>query len=65
MARKYRIGVTIQQRQADGSLVKAEFGGLARVEGTEEQVAKMLLEAEQHGNAGKSRIHISMMPNIP
>jgi len=55
-----RIGVTIQQRQPDGSNVKVEFGGRATgIEGTKEQIAKMLLEAEMHGNSGKSRIHIS------
>lgn len=56
-----RIGVIIQQRQSDGELVKVEFDGLAaNVEGTKEQIAQMLLEAEMHGNAGKSRVHISM-----
>lgn len=58
---KLRIGLTIQQRQLDGKLVKVEFGGLAtNVEGTKEQIAKMLLEAEMHGNDGKARLHISM-----
>jgi len=55
-----RIGVKIQQRQPDGSLVKVEFDGRAtNIEGTKEQIAKMLLEAEMHGNAGKSRVYIS------
>ena len=55
-----RIGVVIQQRQPDGSLAKIEFGGRATgIEGTKEQILKMLLEAEMHGNAGKSRVHIS------
>jgi len=59
---RLRIGVVIQQRQPDGSLVKVEFGGLAtNVEGTKEQIAKMLLEAEMYGNVGKSRTHISMV----
>jgi len=58
---KLRIGVTVQQRQTDGSNVKIEFGGRAIVtHGSKEQIAKMLLEAEMHGNSGKSRIHISM-----
>lgn len=56
-----RIGVIIQQRQPDGSLVKVEFFGRATgIEGTRKQIAEMLLEAEMHGNAGKSRIHISV-----
>ena len=55
-----RIEVTIQQRQPDGSNVKVEFGSLATgIEGTKEQIAQMLLEAEMYGNAGKSRVHIS------
>lgn len=59
---KYRIGVTIQQRQPDGSLVRVEFGGLAtNVQGTKDQIGEMLLEAERHGNDGKSRIHIMMV----
>lgn len=58
---KYRIGVTIQQRQPDGSLVKVEFGGRAMTsEGTPDQIGYMLLEAEQHGNDGRARIHITM-----
>ena len=58
---KLRIGVTIQQRQPDGEMVKVQFGGLAtNVEGTSQQIADMLLEAERHGNDGKSRTHISM-----
>ena len=58
---KLRIGVTIQQRQPDGGMVKVQFGGVATsVEGTPQQIADMLLEAERHGNDGKSRIHISV-----
>lgn len=30
--------------------------------GTETEIGAMLLEAEQHGNLGKARIHVSMMP---
>ncbi len=55
-----RIEVTIQQRQLGGDQVKVKFSGTATdVEGTKEQIAKMLLEAEMHGNDGKSRIYIS------
>jgi len=55
-----RIRVKIQQRQPDGSNVKVEFEGQATgIEGTKEQIAQMLLEAEMHGNAGKSRTYIS------
>ena len=58
---KLRIGVKIQQRQPDSSLVIVEFSGqVANAEGSKEQIAHMLLEAEQHGNDGKSRIYISM-----
>lgn len=56
-----RIRFTVQQRQPDGSNVKVEFEGLATgVEGTREQISKMLLEAEMKGNSGKSRVHIFM-----
>jgi len=59
---EYRIGATIQQSQPDGSLVKVEFGGLAtNVQGTKDQIGEMLLEAERHGNDGKSRVHLVMV----
>ncbi len=56
-----RIEVVIQQRQPDGSNVKVEFSGQATgIEGTREQIAEMLVEAEMKGNTGKSRVHIFM-----
>lgn len=57
----FRIGVRVQQRQPDGSLVNIEIEGPAtKVVGTREQIAKMLLEAEMKGNTGKARVHISL-----
>jgi len=50
---------TIQQRQPDGSLVKLTFKGkVEEMVGSIEKVAEVMLEAEMHGNDGKSRIHL-------
>lgn len=61
----YRIGVTVQQKQKDGTLLKVEFGGRAtNCQGTKEEIAEMLIEAETYGNTGRARIHISMAEDI-
>lgn len=50
---------TIQQRQPDGSLVRLTFKGkVEEMVGSIEKVAEIVLEAEMHGNDGKSRIHL-------
>lgn len=50
---------TIQQRQPDGSIVGLTFRCKAEsMFGPIEKVAEVLLEAEQHGNDGKSRVHL-------
>lgn len=50
---------TIQQRQPDGSLIGLSFHGTVdELNGEPEKVAEVVLEAEMHGNDGKSRIHL-------
>ena len=58
---------SIMQRQPDGSLIGIEFHGMAdNVEGPKldsgevdmVKVGRVILEAERHGNAGKSKIHL-------
>lgn len=62
---RYRVSVTIQQSQSDGPPLKVEVGGLVHIiEGTVDKVGAMLFEAEQHGNAGGARIHISLNKDI-
>ena len=57
--RKLTIKGSIMQRQPDGSLVGVEFSGrVQKVQGAIEKVAEVILEAEMHGNDGKSRIHL-------
>jgi len=47
------------QRQPDGSLIGMEFHGVVdTVIGPMEEVSKVVLEGEQHGNDGKTRVHI-------
>ena len=54
-----KFSIYVQRRMHDGSLVfvKAE-GEIVEQKGSDKQVAEVLLEAEMHGNAGKSRVHI-------
>jgi len=49
----------IHQRQPDGTLIGLTFRGkVQRLDGPIEEVAKVVLEAEMHGNDGKARIHL-------
>lgn len=46
-------------RKPGGKLVVLEFKGIVqRWDGTKLEVATMVLEAEMHGNAGKSRVRL-------
>ena len=50
---------SIYQRQPDGKLIGLEFRGeVQELRGSIEEVAEVVLEAERHGNDGKSRIHL-------
>ena len=58
---KPTIKGSIQQRQPDGSIIGIEFAGkIQTMLGPIEKVAEVVLEAEMHGNDGKSRIHLWM-----
>ena len=50
---------SIMQRQPDGTFIGLEFyGGVVELKGSIEEAAKVVLEAEMHGNDGKSRVHL-------
>ena len=53
-----RIRGRITQTQRDGAQVGLTFEGEIQLIGPIEEVAKVVLEAEMHGNAGMARIHL-------
>ncbi len=67
MAENPSIQGTITQRQPNGDIIGIEFHGIVdKVHGPKlnteridmRKVGEVILEAEMHGNAGKSRIHL-------
>ena len=54
-----KLDITISQRQPDGKKIMVEGEMKVKTQvGTDEEIAEMLLEAEQHGNDGGARVHI-------
>lgn len=57
--RPRRVTLSFTQRQPDGRMHGIEVDGVVITQvGTDEQIGKILLEAEQYGNAGNCRVHI-------
>lgn len=61
MAYRYKLKVLIQQSQRDGEKLSMEAVSVTRISDSErEKIAAMLFEAEQYGNTGAARVHISL-----
>ena len=56
------LHLKITKRLGDGRLLILEAKAqITDQEGTDEEIAKMLLEAEMHYNEGRARLHLSVV----